>query len=330
MAKVKHIEDALEEAAKELAGQAQEETHEDPAPAEEPHEDPAPAEEPHEDPAPAVEEPHDEPAPAPKADEIGDEIANQNSVIRRRLERQAEKYNKELADRDATIAELKKQFEEFKAANQPAPAVLTRDKFKTDEEFVAALTQQQIDADRARQAELRKEQEAKEAEARAAQEAEAAEIKQRQDRFLNNVDYCFGNPEEKKQFMGTVKTYLGKGLGDLLDACPIASDYLLGSPRGPKVLNRLLTDKEAFVKVFDPKGITPMEQFYALKEMEKEIYGAPSPAMDTPPAPAEAKPAPARKAPAYGKPGAQGGGRSADVYTDPKARRDEVRRLLGY
>ena len=330
MAKVKHIEDALEEAAKELAGQAQEETHEDPAPAEEPHEDPAPAEETHEDPAPAVEEPHEDPAPAPKADEIGDEIANQNSVIRRRLERQAEKYNKELADRDATIAELKKQFEEFKAANQPGPKVLTRDQFKTDEEFVAALTQQQIDADRARQEELRKEQEAKDAEARAVQEQEAAEIKQRQDRFLNNVDYCFGNPEEKKQFMGTVKTYLGKGLGDLLDACPIASDYLLGSPRGPKVLNRLLTDKEAFVKVFDPKGITPMEQFYALKEMEKEIYGAPSPAMETPPAPAEAKPAPARKAPAYGKPGAQGGGRSADVYTDPKARRDEVRRLLGY
>lgn len=329
MAKVRHIEDALEEAAKELAGgQPAEETHEDPAPAEEAHEDPAPAEEPHEDPAPAAEEPHDEPAPAPKADEIGDEIANQNSVIRRRLKKQAEAYEQKLIDKDA---EWEKKFEAFKAQfEQKKPEVLTRDKFKTDEEFVAALTQQQIDADRARQAELRKEQEAKEAEARAVQEQEAAEIKQRQDRFLNNVDYCFGNPEEKKQFMGTVKTYLGKGLGDLLDACPIASDYLLGSPRGPKVLNRLLTDKDAFVKVFDPKGITPMEQFYALKEMEKEIYGAPSPAMDTPPAPAEAKPAPARKAPAYGKPGAQGGGRSADVYTDPKARRDEVRRLLGY
>ena len=290
-----------------------------------------PQEQPVEDqPAPVEDQPAPAPAPAPKPDEVGEQIENQNAVIRRRLERQAEKYNKELADRDATIADLKKQFEEFRKQNAPAPQVLTRDKFKTDEEFVAALTQQQIDADRARQAELRKEQEAKEAEARAEQEREEAEIKQRQDRFLSNVDYCYSNPDEKKQFMGTIKTYLAKGLGDLLDACPVASDYLLGSPRGPKVLNRLLTDKDAFVRVFDPKGITPMEQFYALKEMEKEIYGAPSPAMDTPPEHVESKPAPTRQAPRYGKPGAQGGGRSADVYTDPKARRDEVRRLLGY
>ena len=42
---------------------------------------------------------------------------------------------------------------------------------------------------------------AKEAEARAEQEREEAEIKQRQDRFLSNVDYCYSNPDEKKQFM---------------------------------------------------------------------------------------------------------------------------------
>ena len=150
-----------------------------------------------------------------------------------------------------------------------------------------------------------------------------------EDRFMANVDYCYSNPEEKKAFMGTIKTYLGKGLGDLLDACPVASDYLLTSPRGPKVLNRLLTDKESFVKVFDPRGITPMEQFYALKEMEKEIYGAPSVNMEQPAEEHVEQPA-KKPLPKYGKPGAQGGGRSADVFTDPKARRDEVRKLLGF
>ena len=85
------------------------------------------------------------------------------------------------------------------------------------------------------------------------------------------------------------------------------------------------------MRVFDPKGITPLEQFYALKEMEKEIYGQvietkPTEVEEHAPAPA---PAP-KKAPVYGKPGAQGSGRSADVFTDPKARRDEVRKLLGY
>ena len=133
--------------------------------------------------------------------------------------------------------------------------------------------------------------------------------------------------------MGKVKTYLGKGLGDLLDACPIASDYLLSSPRGPKVLDRLLTDVNAFRRVFDPRGITPMDQYYELRELEREIYGKPAPAAEHPPVetpdPADNKPAP-KQVPKYGKPGAQGGGRSADVYTDPKARRDEVRRLMGF
>ena len=150
---------------------------------------------------------------------------------------------------------------------------------------------------------------------------------------MNNVNYCFSQPEQKTEFMSKVRTYLGKGLGDLLDACPIASDYLLSSPRGPKVLDRLLTDVNAFKRVFDPRGITPMDQYYELRELEREIYGKPAPADEHPPVetpdPADNKPAP-KQAPKYGKPGAQGGGRYADVYTDPKARRDEVRRLMGF
>ena len=149
---------------------------------------------------------------------------------------------------------------------------------------------------------------------------------------MNNVNYCFSQPEQKSEFMGKVKQYLGKGLGDLLDACPIASDYLLSSPRGPKVLDRLLTDVNAFRRVFDPRGITPMDQYYELRELEREIYGKQAPAAEQTPVETQApenKPAP-KQAPKYGKPGAQGGGRSADVYTDPKARRDEVRRLMGF
>ena len=149
---------------------------------------------------------------------------------------------------------------------------------------------------------------------------------------MNNVNYCFSQPEQKSEFMGKVKTYLGKGLGDLLDACPIASDYLLSSPRGPKVLDRLLTDVNAFRRVFDPRGITPMDQYYELRELEREIYGKQAPAAEQTPVETQApenKPAP-KQVPKYGKPGAQGGGRSADVYTDPKARRDEVRRLMGF
>lgn len=269
--------------------------------------------------------------PAPKKDEVADELENTNSVIRNRLKKQAEKYDRELADRDAKYEALAKQFEEFKQGMKKAEPQKTRDAFSTDEEYVAYLTRQQIDADRAEQDKIRKEQEAKEAHEKAEQDKAEQAVRERQERFVNNINYCFDQPEQKAEFMGRVKQYLGKGLGDLLDACPVASDYLLASPRGPKVLDRLLTDVNAFKRVFDPRGITPMDQYYELRELEREIYGNPAPATEQPPVetPApENKPAP-KQVPKYGKPGAQGGGRSADVYTDPKARRDEVRRLMG-
>ena len=268
----------------------------------------------------------------PKKDDVAEELENTNSVIRNRLKKQAEKYDRELADRDAKYEELAKQFEEFKQSIKKAEPPKGRDAFQTDEEYVAYLTRQQIDADRAEQEKIRKEREAKEAEAKAAQDKVEQEVRDRQERFVNNVNYCFSQPEQKSEFMVKVRTYLGKGLGDLLDACPIASDYLLSSPRGPKVLDRLLTDVNAFRRVFDPRGITPMDQYYELRELEREIYDTGKPVEQPPvetPDPADNKPAP-KQAPKYGKPGAQGGGRSADIYTDTKARRDEVRRLMGF
>ena len=326
----RHLEDAIEEVKKSLEtpveNQTTEEHNEDRT-----VETPAPEE--HED------KPEDKPVdtppvetPVPKKDDVAEELENTNSVIRNRLKKQAEKYDRELADRDAKYEALAKQFEEFKQGMKKAEPQKTRDDFPTDEEYVAYLTRQQIDADRAEQEKARKEREAKDAEAKAAQDKAEQEVRDRQERFVNNINYCFDQPEQKAEFMGKVKQYLGKGLGDLLDACPVASDYLLASPRGPKVLDRLLTDVNAFKRVFDPRGITPMDQYYELRELEREIYGTGKPAEQPPvetPAPVENKPAP-KQVPKYGKPGAQGGGRSADVYTDPKARRDEVRRLMGF
>lgn len=329
---VRHLEDALDEVRREME-QPQE------TPAEKPEEN-APAGQvdevsnpPTDDgdkagASPAVTE--GTPAPAPQKDEVGEELENANSVIRRRLEKQAQKYQKELDERDSKYAELMRQFEELKKTATPKEAPKTRDAFQTDEEYVAYLTRQQIDARDAEKEAERKEREAKEEAERKEKEAAEEDMRNRQARFRGNVEKCFEAPAEKEQFMGKVKVYLGKGLGELLDACPVASDYLLGNPRGPKVLDRLLTDRDAFVRVFDPRGITPMDQYYELKELEHEIYGKAATAVTEVP-PAVEEPEPPRKAvPKYGKPGAQGGGRSADVFTDPKARRDEVRRLMGF
>lgn len=323
---VRHIEDALEEAQKEMEAAAaqQAEENQQETPQEKPEENPqeTPAEKPVESPEPPKQE--------PPRDEVGEQLENMNSVIRHRLEKQAKKYEQELKNRDSKYDELARKFEEFRKQATPKKE-LTRDQFETDESYVAALTQQQIELDREKQAQIRKEQDEKDAAARAEQEKADEDIRNRQARFLGNVEKCFDDKAEKEQFMGRVKTYLGKGLGDLLDACPVASDYLLASPKGPRVLDRLLSDKEAFVRVFDPQGITPMDQYYELKALEKEIYDArykeaiqPEPVLEPEPE------KPKQAMPKYGKPGSQGGGRSADVFTDPKVRRDEIRKMLGF
>ena len=341
MAKTRHLEDALEEARKELEGTGEQETQETTTETTQASDDTSTEDttteetttttgQPPED-KPA-DKPEDKPEDTPATGAVDDLFDNANSVIRRRLSKQAEKYESELKERDDKYEALKKQFEEFKASMpKPEPKKLTRDQFETDEDFVAALTRQQLEASWAERDQQKKDQDAKDAAAREEQERVEAEARARQERFARNVEHCFGDPEQRKQFMSTVAYYTRKGLGTLLDACPMAGDYLLGNPRGPHVLNRLLNDKEAFKRVFDPEGITPLDQYDELKALEREMFprNPPKEEPEQPAAPAQPA-APSKAAPRYGKPGAQGSGRSADVFTDPKARRDEVRRLMGF
>lgn len=339
--KTRHLEDALEEARQELEGTPSSTTEEttptsagdDPGISQETAQEDV--SEP--DPSTTREEPEEAPEPPREEKEepsgIDESLENANSIIRRRLEKQAAKFNSQLAEKDDIIKQMRAEFEEFKKSIPQAPKKeLTREQFTNDIDFVKALTQSQIDADREAQLALQKEKDEKDAALRAEQQRADDDIRQRQERFQRNVANCFGADEERNQFMKKVAKYTTRGLSDLLDACPVASDYLLGSPKGPRVLDRLLSDVEAFNRVFDPQGITPMDQYYELKQLEKEIYGKVTPELPPEPAPApEPEPAPAKKPlPRYGKPGAQGGGRSADVFTDPKVRRDEVRRLMGF
>lgn len=263
-------------------------------------------------------EPKKEPDPDEHKTEAIDEIENTNSIIRRRLEKQAEKFEKE---KEAMKADFEARLKALEEKAQPKPETKTRDSFKTDEEYVAWLTRQQIDADRAEQQKLKDEKDAEDAKAKAEKDAADEVIKQRQQLFLSNVDGCFEG-EDKEKFMAQVQYATKKGLGDLLDACPVASDYLLNSRKGPKVLSKLLNDREAFLRVFDPKGISPMEQYYELKELEKSLETVKAEEVKAPP--------PAATAPKIGKPGAQGGSASVDPLGDPKARRDYMRKVMGY
>lgn len=267
-------------------------------------------------------EPEKAPEPEPTKDAVMDEIDNTNSIIRKRLEKQSKKYEEALAEKDARYDELKKELEELKKVAQPKPVMKNRGDFEHDEDYVAYLTRQQIAEVDAEKAKAKAEADAKEAERKAAEEKEQAEIRERQTRFLANIDECFDG-DEKTEFLKRVQHANSKGLGTLLDACPIATEYLLGSPKGPMVLHKVLNDAETFKRVFPVRGISPLDQYSELKAIEREIISAKSaPAVDPTPSVAVAKPK-------LGRPGVQGqGGTMGDPMADPKSRRDYVRNLL--
>ena len=276
------------------------------------------------EPAPVNEEPKAEEPPKdePKADPVIDEIENTNATIRKRLEKQAKSYEQKLADKDA---EWQKKFEEFKSQfEQKKPEVKTRDNFEHDEEYVAYLTQQQIDKDRAEQQRIKAEQDEEAAKKKAEEDAAAAEVKSRQTRFLNNIEQCFDG-EARDTFMARLKYAHSKGFGELLDANPAASDYLLSSPKGPLVLAKLLdtSNPEYFRRVFPVGGINPLEQFSELKDIERTAVAERNGTVEAPAA--------LKKPAAIGRPGAQGsGGTGGNPMSDPKARLDYVRKVMGY
>ena len=270
----------------------------------------------------------------PAEDPIADDLEKNNAYIRKRLASQAQKYEGQMK---AMNDEWQKKFDDLAkqvASQKPAPVQLTRDMFTTDEQFVAALTQQQIDASDAKKAETQRQKDAELAKQRQEQELEEQNIRARQERFNTNVANSFTDPEERKTFLQRVQFVASKGFGDLLDANPTASEYLLGSPNGPRVLNKIINSKEEFNRVFPVTGISALEQFYELKRIENDLARERAEAQQR--QQAEQVPerlrdlAPRNPPPAVrlGKPGAQGQA-GGDPMSDPKARRDYVRKLMG-
>lgn len=257
-----------------------------------------------------------------------DALSRAEFSFRRQLGKQKEKHEKELAARDAKYAELEKKFNELEKRLTPKPALKTREDFRQgdggDEEFVQYLAEERVKQLLAERDEKDSERRAKEEEEAKKREQENAELEEQQRAWLSNVDKAFGSDKERAKTFLTKIQYANKnGLGEILDNCPVAADFLMNDPSGPKVFEKMLDDRETFVRVF-PQGrpLSPIGIFYELKNIEKELSAG---AVATPPqgAGTPAKP----KMPSIGKPGKQAGGNSKpDVFEDREAMRDFIRR----
>lgn len=319
--------DAQYEAMKaEIEGETKPETVETPAPVEEPAPEPEKAPAPVEDkaePETAPEAPENEntdvppePEQKPARDIPDDPLKRAEFSFKRQLEKKDRKHAEELAERDRKFDDLMKQMEELKKQVAPKEQPKTRDQFPDDEEFMDYKVDRRFNQ---KMAEFQAEKEKQEAE-RAEQERQRAEAEQRlreqQDNWLANVDQAFsGDSGRSKAFLERVAYANKNGLGEVLDNCPVAADYLINDPYGPVVFEKLLTDQSTFNRVFDPRRPSPLAVYHELRAVEDEIRRAPAPA-------AEPAPAPAPVVPKMGRPGKQAGGMSVtnnDMWSDPKA-----------
>lgn len=213
-------------------------------------------------------------------------------AFRRQLAKQRDRYTADLKSRDDAIDSLRKEVEALKAAKAPEQAKNRAD-FQTDDEYISYLAGRQVDsimADRDAKA-ARAEQERQE-QARADQDKQEL-VAQQQDLFRANVEQAI--PADRlNRFKHDLKIAVDNGLGQVLDNAPMVRDYIFTSAEGPKVLERILGDRQAFLQVFGQRD--PM---LALLEARDIARSQPVQVQDT---------TPKVVMPNLGKPGAGGNG----------------------
>lgn len=230
-------------------------------------------------------------------------------AFKRQLEKQRHKYESEISKMTDKFSAIQKDIESLKSA-QPKEQQKTRADFETDDEYIRYLSKQSLDDVLAEQ----KKQTADE-EARKALEAEEAKRQQEEtDRFTANCAKVFNDEAQYAQFAKKVNKGLSNGLGELLDQFQTVRDYLFQNPNGPRVLNAMLSDREAFVRVMS-RAANPIEATIEMHEMAKELMTDPAPAAPAP------VPAPQQQhlMPSIGKPGKGSAGAAPDVFSSDES-----------
>lgn len=289
-----------------------------------PAEETKPGKNPEETTAPSEEKPAEEtpaePEQKPKKEIPDDKFARAEYSFKRQLEKQNRKHADELKERDDKYAALEKKFADLEKKLNPENAPKKRGDFASDDEYIDYLVQNRTNAelDKFREAESKK----------AAEEAEAArkkaeadkEVQELHNAWLENVHNAFdGDAEREKKFLSKVEYCSQRGLGQILDECPVAADFLMNNPHGPRVMEKLLNDQETFKSVFANGHASQLDIYYSLRRIDENIDRETQTATQTPQK---------QTMPHLGKPGKQAGsGTAPDIFSDADEMRSFVRRF---
>lgn len=243
-------------------------------------------------------------------------------AFQRQLAKQKSKYEQSLADMQTNftsqIADLKKQIQDSK----PAPKLKTREDFPLDEggddEYIKYLAEQKVEKIMADRDAKQKEEEAQKAKEQAALD----EAKRQQDelsrQFNEYAKQTFTTDESYKAFTDLVNKAVDRGMGEVLDKAPAVRDFLFSEPSGPMILNEMLNNKDAFVRVMS-SAKNPMKCYLEMHDMEKELVARAAEQTQ--------QQQQTHKMPSIGKPGAGASTATApDMWHDDASLIDFVRR----
>lgn len=223
-------------------------------------------------------------------------------AFRRQMAKRESKFEEALKTRDAEIENLKKAIEEMKAPKEKK----SRKDFENDDGYIDYLASQRVDAKWA-------EKEAQAAEEKAKADREAAEQQEYQARtqesinnFRTAVKETFTDEAQETAFKANVAKAYRSGFAELLDAVPPAKSFLLeNGTTGVRVLDKILSDREAFGRVFKPNQ-DPVSMLIELHAIAHEV--------NQPKAPAVQVTETAPKKTAIGRPGQGQGGAPGELH----------------
>ena len=223
-------------------------------------------------------------------------------AFRRQMAKRESKFEEALKTRDSEIENLKKAIAELQAPKEKK----SRKDFETDDDYLDYLASQRVDAKLAEKA-------AKDAEEKAKADKEAAEQQEYQvrtqeaiDNFRTSVKEAFTDESQETAFKANVAKAYRSGFAELLDAVPPAKSFLLeNGTTGVRVLDKILSDRDAFGRVFKPNQ-DPVSMLIELHAIAHEV--------NQPKAPAVQVTETAPKKTAIGRPGQGQGGAPGELH----------------
>ena len=223
-------------------------------------------------------------------------------AFRRQMAKRESKFEEALKSRDSEIENLKKAISELQAPKEKK----TRKDFENDTQFIDYLASQRVDAKWAEKEAQAAEEKAKADREYAEQQEYQARTQESIDNFRTAVKDTFTDETQEATFKANVAKAYRSGFAELLDAVPPAKSFLLeNGTTGVRVLDKILSDREAFGRVFKPNQ-DPVSMLIELHAIAHEVNQPKAPAVQV----TETVP----KKTAIGRPGQGQGGAPGELH----------------